>query len=374
MPNFMTRLLALSHKEVLHMVRDPQVLYLALGMPVIMVVLFGYGVSFDVEDVQIAVVDQDHSPESRAFVHRLHVSDAFDVTVHLDRACEVEPLFRTSEVKAALIIPQGFARALVRGEATDLQFLMDGADGTTAAVALGYAQQLGQVETLERMQGGLSVQAALDPRVRTWFNPTMESAVFVVPGLVAIVLAILAVLLAALTMAREWERGSMEQLFATPVDRLSVVLGKVFPYVALGIVQFMLVIAAGAWLFDVPLRGSMGTVYLAVILFLICALGQGLFISMVTKSQQVATQIGAVTSILPALLLSGFLFPTDNMPLPLQIISKFVPARYLISVLRGVLLKGLGFAELWPSFLSLLALAVMFIALTTKNFARRLDA
>lgn len=373
MRGFFTRLGALSRKELLHMVRDPQVLYLALGMPVLMVLLFGYAVSFDVEDVHIAVLDRDRTPDSRRFGSRLDASDAFEIVREIEDEAEAEALFRKDAVKAVLIVPEGYAKALLRGDAVDLQLLMDGADGTTARVTVGYAAQLGQLETLERVGAEIDLEPPLSPRLRTWFNPTMDSAVFVVPGLVAVVLAVLAVLLAALTVAREWERGSMEQLFATPVDRLSVVLGKVLPYVALGILQFLLVMAAGAWLFDVPLRGHFGLVLAAVSLFLVCTLGQGLLISMITKSQQVATQVGAVSSILPALLLSGFLFPIENMPLVLQVISRVVPARYLIEVLRGVFLKGLGLDALWPAFVSLLALGALLIGLTTAKFRRRLD-
>ncbi len=368
---FWGRLLALAHKEVLHMVRDPQVLYLALGMPLVMVLLFGYAVSFDVEDVHLAVIDRDRTPASRRFVRRLHASRAFDVTHHLTDEATAEAMFRSDEVKAALVIPDGFHRDLARGERALLQLLMDGADATTARVAVAYAAQLGQRESIARLRSG--VELPLVPRVRTWFNPRSESAVFVVPGLVAVVLSVLAVLLAALTVAREWERGSMEQLFATPVERLSVVLGKVLPYVALGLVQFMMVLTAGAWLFDVPLRGAFGFVVVAVSLFLVCALGQGLLISMITRNQQVATQVGAVSGILPALLLSGFLFPIENMPWPLQLLSRVVAARYLISILRGVLLKGAGPAELWAPLVSLVILAGALIALTTANFRRRLD-
>ncbi|MCA9552352.1 MAG: ABC transporter permease [Myxococcales bacterium] len=373
MSGFITRLWALAKKEVLHMARDPQVILLALGMPLLLVVLFGYAVSFDVEDVPLAVVDQDHSPASRDFAARMDESDAFRIRFRLESEAEAEALFRADKVKAALVIPEGYARSLTRGEPTELQLLMDGADGTTARVAVGYASQMGQLETLRRVQDGLTMSMPLEPRVRTWFNPTMDSAVFVVPGLVAIILAVLSVLLAALTVAREWERGSMEQLFATPVDRLAVVLGKVLPYVALGILQFMLVLAAGAWLFDVPLRGRFVTVLLAVILFLTCSIGQGLLISMVTRNQQVATQVGAVSSILPALLLSGFLFPVENMPLILQVISRIVPARYLISVLRAVLLQGRSITDLGGPFLSLVLLAIALITLTTLKFRRRLD-
>lgn len=356
------------------MLRDPQVVYLALGLPLVLVLLFGYAVSFDVQNVEIAVVDRDHSAESRGFVQRLNASDAFDVVVTLESEAEIEPLLRRDEVKAALVLPRGFAASLLRGDSTRLQLVMDGADGTTARIALAYAAAVGQAETQERMAQAIGdIEAPVQARVRTWFNPRMESAQFVVPGLVAVILAVLAVLLSALTVAREWERGSMEQLFATPVDRLSVVLGKMLPYVALGLLQFVLVLTLGAWLFDVPMRGDFFVLVVAVVLFLVCVLGQGLFISMVTKSQQVATQIGAVSAILPSLILSGFLFPIENMPPPLQVIARVVPARYLITTMRAVLLQGRGFEQVWPSLLSLVAIGAVIVGVTTMKFERRLD-
>ncbi len=374
MRRFLIRLAALSEKETLHMLRDPQVVYLALGLPLVLVLLFGYAVSFDVEDVEIAVVDRDHSAESRGFIQRLDESDAFDIVVALETEAEVEPLLRRDEVKAALVIPRGFAKSLLRGEETRLQLMMDGADGATARIALAYAAAIGQAETEDRMADAIGgIEPPVQARVRTWFNPRMESAQFVVPGLVAVILAVLAVLLSALTVAREWERGSMEQLFATPVDRLSVVLGKMLPYVALGLLQFVLVLTLGAWLFDVPVRGNFVVLVVAVTLFLVCVLGQGLFISMVTKSQQVATQIGAVSAILPSLILSGFLFPIENMPPLLQMIARVVPARYLIVTMRAVLLQGRGFEQVWPSLLSLVAIGAVIVGVTTMKFERRLD-
>ncbi len=370
MRRFLIRLGALAQKETLHMLRDPQVVYLAIGLPLVLVLLFGYAVSFDVEDVHIAVVDRDRTAASRAFIQRLDVSDAFDVVMQLETEAEVEPLLRRDAMKAALIVPRGFAAASMRGDSTKLQLVMDGADGTTARIALAYAAAAGQAE-MQRLVG--EIEPPIEARVRTWFNPRMESAWFVVPGLVAVILAVLAVLLSALTVAREWERGSMEQLFATPVDRMSVVLGKMLPYVALGIVQFVLVLALGTLLFGVPLQGNFLILLIAVVLFLVCVLGQGLFISMVTKSQQVATQIGAVSAILPSLLLSGFLFPIENMPAPLQVIARIVPARYLIAIMRGVLLQDRGFAQLWPALLSLVAIGVVIVGVTTIKFERRLD-
>lgn len=371
--SFFIRIAALAHKEALHMLRDRQVIFLAIGMPLVLVLLFGYAVSFDVDEVRVAVLDQDRTAESRRFLFALHESEAFEVEEAISSPSQIEPLFRRGVVKAAVIMPAGYARSLTRGEEAEIQVMIDGADGTTARIVNAYASALAQARTLSILEEAAELRPPIEPRLRTWFNPNMESALFVVPGLVAVVLSILAVLLSALTVAREWERGSMEQLFATPVDRLSVVLGKVLPYVALGLLQFMLVLSAGAWLFDVPVRGDFLLLLTAVILFLVCVLGQGLLISMVTKSQQVAVQIGALSAILPSLLLSGFLFPISNMPAPLRALASIVPARYLIVCLRGALLQGRGFTELWPELIGLAALGLVIITATTRKFRRRLD-
>jgi ABC-2 type transport system permease protein len=371
MRGFWIRTLALAHKEVLHMLRDPQFVWLALGMPLLMVLLFGYAVSFDVQDVPVAALDLDRTPSSRQLLSRVDASEAIEIVHRVERMPEIDALLRTGAVKGALIVERGYARHLVRGEAGVVQLVVDGADGTTAQTVLGDVTALGQAITLEAW-ARRGVAPAISPRIRTWFNPNMRSALFVVPGIVAVVLAIILVLLSTLTVAREWERGSMEQLFATPVGRLSVVLGKVLPYVGLGLVQLLLVMILGVQLFDVPVRGNPLVLLGASVLFMVCALGQGLLISMITKSQQVATQIGAVSAILPSLLLSGFLFPIENMPTPLRLISNVVPARHYIVVLRGVLLQGRGVEVLWPSLAALAALGLFFVAVTTLRFQRRL--
>lgn len=370
---FLQRLYAMTTKEILHMARDPQVIYLALGMPLVLLLLFGYAVRFEVEEVRLAVLDQDGTPSSRALVQRLDASDAFDVVERPETIEDAELLFRRGQVRAALVVPAGYARELQRGETTQVQLIVDGSDGTSANVAMSYAAGAVQTETQQLLARLVDVDPPIEAKIRTWFNPQMESALFVVPGLIAMILAIIGVLLSALTVAREWERGSMEQLFATPADRLSIVLGKVLPNVFLGIMQFLLVLGAGAYLFDLPLRGEFLTIFAAAILFLVGVLGQGLFISMVTKSQQVATQIGAITAILPSLLLSGFLFPIQNMPPPLRAISHIVPARWFIAALRAVLLQGRGLEAVWPSFVGLACFAIGILTLTTLRFRRRLD-
>lgn len=363
----------MAHKETLHAVRDRQLIYVALAMPLVLILLFGYAISFDVTEAPIAVLDHDQTPASRRLWRRFDASDAVAVVRELERPAEIEPLLRRGEVKAVLVIARGFARALGRGETGQLQLLVDGVDGTTARSLLG-ASGLVQRELARLVEAEVSgLDAPLLARVRTLFNPRMESALFIVPGLLAVVLGVIAVLLSTITIAREWERGSMEQLFATPVERVAVILGKLLPYVALGLLQLLLVLAAGAWLFAVPLAGSFGLLLLTAGLFLVCVLGQGLLISTVTRSQQVATQVGAISAILPALLLSGFLFPIANMPTVLRGISVIVPARYMVAAMRGILLSGRGASELWPQLLGLSMLALALVGASVARFRRRLD-
>ncbi|MBI2372527.1 MAG: ABC transporter permease [Deltaproteobacteria bacterium] len=372
MKHFLIRVAALAHKETLHLIRDTQALWLALGMPIVLVVLFGYAVTFDLESMDLVVVDHDKTPESRQLVESFVASTSFRALTSFDDERRIEPLFRAGRAQGALVIPKAYARSLARGEPAEAQLALDGSDGTSTSMALGHAVLVAQSDAVARLSSAFPEGLPLEPRTRTWFNPEMRSALFVVPGLVGTVLAILATLLSALTVAREWERGSMEQLFATPVGRLPIVLGKLLPYVGLGMLQLGLVLAAGVWLFDVPIRGSLPLLLLSASIFLLAALGQGFFISTVTKSQQLATQVGALSAILPSFLLSGFLFPVRNMPKPLQLISNAIPARWVLEILRGVMLRGVGLAELWPQLLSLSFLSLLIVAACTAKFQRNL--
>jgi ABC-2 type transport system permease protein len=260
-----------------------------------------------------------------------------------------------------------------RGERVRVQVLLDGSDGTSAANVMGTAVGAIQAESARRLAEQTGGGAApLSARVRLLFNPALKSAVFFVPGLIAYILYIVGVLLTALTIAREEERGNLEQLFATPVGRLEVMLGKLLPYLALGLLQALLVLAFGMAVFEMPLRGSLGVLGLGTFVFLAGALGQGLFISSVAGSQQVATQAGALSSLLPGVLLSGFVFPVENMPTVLQWIASIFPARYYVDLLRGVMLRGNGLDVLWRDFLGLGIFCVVAVALATLRFKRRL--
>ncbi len=366
------RIVAIARKEVLHVARDPRSLYLALGMPVVLLILFGFGVSFDMDHLPVAVIDQDQSRTSRALVEHMFASGEFErvASEGLDPD-DAATLFETRTAAAVLLIPRGFGDDLARGEHQSVQILVDGVEANTAT------QIIGKTDAVLRASAAASIAAGnltppYDVRVSTWFNPASRSALFLVPGLVAYVLAIVCVLLTALTMAREYERGSMQQLFVTPVGTAEIMIGKLVPYFALGVIGALLVLAAGTWIFDVPIRGNVLALAVAAALFLFGMLGQGLVISIVAKSQMVATQMATMTSMLPSMLLSGFLFPIENMPLPLRVLSNVVPSRYFIHALRGVLLRGNGFAEIQTDLIALAIFAAVMFFVGTRRFKREL--
>ena len=368
---FAVRVGAMAWKEILHVRRDPRTLVLALIMPVVMLLLFGYGVSFDLERIPLAISDQDHTEASRRLARAYVAANEFAPAGGAG-AEEALTLFRRREARAMLVLPRGYGKELARGGPARAQLLVDGADPVTATQILSKSDAIALGET-RRMAEASGAAVAPPIQVKLWirYNPEARSAVFIVPGMAAYLMAIVAVLLTALTIAGEWERGSMEQLFASPVGRLEIVLGKLLPYLGLGLLQLLLVLAVGAGAFDVPIRGSIWLVVLAGLLFLAGMLGQGLFISVVARSQLVATQAGTLSSLLPSMLLSGMLVPIENMPLPLRLLSRIIPARYLVDALRQVLLKGNGIEGIWKDLLWMLGFAVVVLGLATVRFKRR---
>lgn len=370
---FFVRTLAMASKEALHIRRDIRTLYLALGMPIVMLFLFGFGVSFDIDRLAIAVADADRTPASRALVNAFVRSGEFERRLTLLSPEAAQQTFRAGRAMAVLVVPKGFEARLIEGRDTPVELLVDGADTVVANQILSKSESVVRVFELSRLeQKGDLVRPPLAVKVWTRYNPKGSSALFMVPGLAAYLLAISAVLLTALTVAGEWERGSMEQLFASPVGRLEIVLGKLLPYLGLGMIELLLVVAFGALVFDVPFHGSSVALIAIGFFFLVGMLAQGLLISVVAKNQLVATQAGALAALLPSLLLSGMLFPIENMPLILQLLSRVIPARYLVHAMRGILLKGNGLDVLWPDFVAVVAFAVVILVITTFKFRRRL--
>jgi ABC-2 type transport system permease protein len=363
---------AIALKEVMHILRDPGTLAFAIGMPLIMLALFGYAVTFDVDHIPVVVADEDRTPQSREVVARLLSGRTLERRATVDRADEIEPMLRRREASVGVVVPRGFGASLARGETATVQLLVDAGDNSTATTVQASASRFAVTVNRDLTRAELGeAPEAIEARVRALYNPSSRSALFLVPGLVVVIQAMMSVLLTALTVAREWERGSMEQLFATPVRRLEIVIGKLVPYSGVAMLQLLLVLAAGTWAFDVPIRGSMLLLLALSALFIVAGLGQGLLISVVTKNQMVATQVAAMTSMLPAILLSGFILPIDNMPRPLQVISNVLPARHFMHAVRGILLRDVGAKDLQRDALSLAVFSVVVIAISTARFRRR---
>lgn len=368
------RLLAMARKEWIQVRRDPRSMILAFALPVLLLIFFGYAITWDVDDIRLAVVDQDRSAESRALVEAFVSSGYFTVTEHLATTAEAEEELVRARIRGILVIPPGYDRDLRSGKGAPVQLLLDGSDANTANIAQNYADAIVSRHGLGEVLEGRTIKPAFHLEPRTWYNPNLESRHMIVPGLIAVIMSIIAALLTALTIAREWERGTMEQLAATPVSRLEVIVGKLLPYVAIGLFDVVLVVSAGRLLFGTPLNGSILLLGVLTLLFLVGALGLGIFISAAVKSQVLATQVAMVATYLPALLLSGFLFDIHAMPPVLQGISFLIPARYYVAVTRGIFLKGVGPTVLWTQAVAMVVYAVVGLGLAVRIFRKELDA
>jgi ABC-2 type transport system permease protein len=357
------RLFAIARKEWLQLRRDPRSMVLAFVLPVLLLLFFGYAIRWDVRDIRLVVLDQDATAPSRAFVESFEASGYFSVRDRVPSSAAIDDYLLRGHATAALVIPPGFARDLGAGRDAAVQLLLDGSDSNTATIALNYASAIAARYSRGVVLRGRRVAMPATAEVRIWYNPTLESRHMIVPGLIAVIMSIIAAMLTALTIAREWERGTMEQLAATPVHRLEVVFGKLLPYLGIGVFDVAVTALAGC---TVLLLGVM------TILFLLGALGLGLFISAVLRSQMLATQIAMVVTLLPALLLSGFLFDIASMPGALRAITYIVPAKYYIAVTRGVFLKGVGLDALWVQGVSMVAFATLGIGLATVAFRKRI--
>ena len=368
-----TRLWAISRKEWLQIRRDARSLYLAFVLPLILLVLFGYAISFDIRDIRMAVLDQSGTAQSRALVEAFESSGYFTVVEHLHRHGDVDRVLDRGRAKLVLVIPPTFAEDLGAGRSAPVQALLDGSDANTATIAQNYAQAIvnGYSARIVFGQRGGVLPVTTEPRI--WYNETLESRNMIVPGLVAVVMSIIAAMLTALTIAREWEPGTMEQLAATPIPRLEIIVGKLLPYVGIGLFDVALAIVVGVWLFGVPFHGSLLLLGIMTLMFLLGALGLGMFISAAMKSQVLATQTAMLATFLPALLLSGFIFSISTMPWILRAVSRIVPARYYVTVTKGVLLKGVGIEVLWVDGVAMVLFAVGGLALAIRAFRKEIE-
>lgn len=363
------RVLAMARKEWMHIGRDRITLYFALGMPIVLLVVFGYAVSFDLSGIRTVVVDEDRTAESRGLASHLFSGSTFEEVQIPARADDAVAIFRGRDASLVVVVPKGFGRRLAAGDAVHVQALVDATDNVTAGSILSYLARFAAAVNSADPRAARGAPP-IDARVRTLYNPELESTVFLVPGLIALIQAMMGVLLTALAVAREWEKGSMEQLLATPLSRQEIVLGKLLPYFGIGLAQLLLILAVGTWLFDVPIRGSLLLLFAMSSLFLLACLAQGLFISVVTRNQMVATQAAAATSILPAALLSGLVIPVENMPAILRVVTQILPVQHFVRILRGIMLRGASWDMMAADGAVLALFAVAMLAASTAAFRK----
>lgn len=361
----MRRFFAVFRKEGIHIVRDWRSLGLALAVPVLLLVLFGYALSLDVDRIPTIIDDRDQTHLSRELIERFRGSRYFTIAAAASSPRDIDRLIDQDKALLAVVIPRDFARTLAAKQPAAVQLILDGSDSNTASIAAGYAQSLIRSYSTElrdreiRRLGAGEIRIPIEPRVRVVYNNELKSRNFIIPGLIAVILMIIAALLTSLTIAREWENGTMEQLLSTPIRPLELLLGKLCAYFVLGTVDTIIALVIGLGVFRVPLRGSPLVLAAGAFLFLFGALCWGILISTVTRSQLLAFQASLLTSFLPAFLLSGFVYSIDNMPFIIQQVTRIVPARYFVAILKGVFLKGVGFETLWPQFLFLAAYAAI---------------
>lgn len=372
------RLWAIFRKEGLHILRDKRSLMAALLLPVILLLLFGYALTLDVDRIPTWIHDQDRTPQSRALIERFRGSRFFTITGQEGGYGAIQRGIDNSSVLMGLVIPNDFSRRLARGEEAQVQLLFDGSDSNTASIARGYAEALILSYTIElredalRARGMGELRMPIDPRLRVLYNNELKSKNFIVPGLIAVILMIISALLTSLTIAREWESGTMEQLLSTPVRPSELLMGKLLAYFVLGMADTAIALVLGIGIFGVPMRGNVFLLAAVSGLFLFGALCWGIFISTVTRSQLLAFQASILSSFLPAFLLSGFVYAIENMPFVIQQVTRIVPARYFVTILQGVFLKGVGVEVLWTEILFLFVYAAIIFSIAVRKMRQKM--
>lgn len=376
----LSRILAIAQKEWVQIVRDKRSLVLSIGLPVAMLFLFGYALSMDVTQVKTAVYDQDRTPLSRSLIEKFSHTEYISIYKYINNPKEINNLLDKGQIIMAFVIPRDFEKRYLSGKDVDVQLLVDGSDASSAMVATGYVKMIMFEFNSDLTFKGLNksgindFRIPVDVRTRVWYNPQLKSKNFIISGTIVVVMAIISALITSLTIAREWERGTMETLITTPVRKYELYFGKLIPYIMIVLFDVVVTASAGYFIFDMPMKGSIVELYIVSLLFLIGTSGLGLLISSSARNQLLAVQGAAIVTYMPSILLSGFLFPIKNMPAIIQGITYFVPARYLIFYMKGITMKGIGFTLMWSQIIFLILFAVIVMAISLKKISFKLDA
>jgi ABC-2 type transport system permease protein len=370
----MKRLVAIIQREVITVMRDKRSLFLVIFLPMMLMILYGYGVTFDIKHIPLGVFDQSTTQKSRELINKFISSGYFKMVDNVDSYGQLEALLINDEITLGMVIPPYFATELISDRGAVVQILVNGSDANTANVAMGYQAAVFSEFSLENADfpPDVKIPSVVD-KTRIWFNSDLKSSNFIVPGIIVIVMMLLGAILTSNAIVKEKETGTIEQIMASPIKPWEYVFGKITPYIMISLFDVFLVVAAGYLIFEIPSRGSLWCLAFFSFLFLANALGIGLFVSAVSKSVVTSQLMAFMISLLPSILLSGFIFPISSMPHVIQAITYVVPARYFLTILRGIFLKGVGFDVLWPQGLFLLANSLVFLGLAAKNFKKNLD-
>ncbi|HMK55338.1 MAG TPA: ABC transporter permease [Dissulfurispiraceae bacterium] len=366
------RIKAIAKKELIQIRRDPLSLAIAFLMPVMQLFIYGYAITFDVNNIKTVVLDRDRSSLSRELVSEFESSGYFTIAAYIDRYNDIDTFFKMNRAKVAIIIPERFSKEMKAGKSAQVGVILDGSDSNTATIAQGYIDAVGLL--FAQRSGGAKLSPAVDMRGRVWYNPELKSRNFIIPGLIVVIMAVIVALLTSLTVAREWERGTMEQLISTPVSPAELIVGKLIPYFCIGLADILMAISVGVFWFGVPLKGSPLLLILLAMIFTFGGVSFGILISISAKgSQAIASQMALLSTFLPSFLLSGFMFAISNMPAVLQLVTYIFPARYFVTISKGIFLKG-NSAEMlaWEALLlTLFGIAVFILAV--RKFRKRMD-
>jgi ABC-2 type transport system permease protein len=363
-----SRILVIARKELLQLRRDRLTIAMMVALPLVQLILFGYAINNDVRHIRTLVYDQDHSAESRDFVRSLEVTGFYDIVGASSNYADVQRAFRAARARVAIVIPPRFASDLARKQPTTVQLVVDGSDPQVVASATNTIAGLAAARSVATVDSRVA-QITVEPTL--WYNPDQRTAVYVVPGLVGVILTMTMVMLTSMAIARERERGTLEQLIVSPVRNVELILGKILPYVVIGYVQMTLVLSAGHLLFGVPFVGSIGLLYALAFVFIAANLAVGLFFSTLATTQQQATQM-SFFFLLPNILLSGFMFPYEAMPRPAQLLAQALPLTHFLRIVRGVALKGSDLADVATELLWMTGILTLLVTLASFRFSKKL--
>jgi len=373
-------ILHIIKKEFLQFKRDPKMLVMVIFAPVIQLIFLGYAATFDVNIVHTAVFDMDRSSGSRAFVEQFEKSGYFSIDYYIHDYEELNTLVNHAKVIVGIVIPRNFEKDMYSGKKPVVQAIFDGSDGNTASIAAGYVQSIFTSYAGEIMQEMISNKGqfvlpagTLEPETRVWYNPELKTRKFMVPGIVGLLLMLITLILTSLAIVKEKEIGTFEQLIVTPIKPYQLIIGKLVPFTIVGLLATVVVLTAMQVIFNIPVRGSTTFLFVATTIYVLSLLGLGLFVSTISKTQQQAMMLAIFAIMLPMVYLSGFAFPIENMPKSIQYVTYLIPLRYFITIIRGIILKGIGFSQLWVETTVLLLMGIAILLLSSLRFKRKLD-